>query len=64
MIEGTIAYGGALFTRVLGWSNDEYMILGAGCSAELRNPTFQLYSNLRVVYGQKPMPAGAASAQT
>lgn len=54
MLDGTGSYGSAHFTRVLGWSMDEYTVLSAGCRNELKDSHLQLTSDLYVVYGQKP----------
>ncbi|KAL2071258.1 hypothetical protein VTL71DRAFT_12493 [Oculimacula yallundae] len=54
MLDASSAYGAAHFTRVLGWSNDEFSILSAGVRNEMKDRSGQLYSNLYVVYGRKP----------
>ncbi len=54
MLDASSAYGPAHFTRVLGWSPQEYEILSAGCRNELKDLRMQLYSNLFVVYVMKP----------
>jgi hypothetical protein len=54
MSDASSSYGNAHFTRVLGWSNEEFEVLSAGVRTELKDKQFQLYSNLYVVYGQKP----------
>lgn len=56
MLDASSAYGPAHFTRVLDWSLDEYMVLRAGVRNEMMNPDLHLYSDLYVVYGQKPHP--------
>jgi hypothetical protein len=54
MLDASSSYGQAHFTRVLGWSKEEYEILSAGVRRELKDLRLQLYSNLYVVYGRKP----------
>lgn len=53
MLDASSAYGSAHFTRVLGWTHEEYEVLSAGVRNEFRDREMQLYSNLYVVYGQK-----------
>ncbi|KAJ5085467.1 hypothetical protein N7532_010238 [Penicillium argentinense] len=48
------AYSLALFTRVLGWSNNETQVFLAGVRRDLRNPDVHTYCNLHVVYGRRP----------
>lgn len=59
MLDSTSSYGSAHFTRVLGWSIDEYTVLSAKVRRELKNPNLQLYTYRVVVYGQKPEAAAA-----
>lgn len=54
MFEGIEPYCYALFTRVLGWSKEEILALAAGIRRELRDLSIHLYTNVHVVYGQKP----------
>jgi hypothetical protein len=54
MLDASSSYGNAHFTRVLGWTNEEFEVLSAGVRGELKDKKLQLYSNLYVVYGQKP----------
>lgn len=54
MLDASSSYGQAHFTRVLGWSKEEYEVLSAGVRRELKDLRLQLYSNLYVVYGRKP----------
>lgn len=54
MIDTSSSYGQAHFTRVLGWTKEEYDVLSANVRTELRNPKYHIYSKLYVVYGQKP----------
>ncbi|TVY81903.1 Secondary metabolism regulator [Lachnellula suecica] len=54
MLEAASAYGQAHFTRVLGWSPDEFLVLSAEVRKELKNLKYHLFSNLHIVYGQKP----------
>jgi len=44
-----------LFGRILGWQKEEYEVLMAEASQELRNPKLHLYNVFRFVYGRKPM---------
>ncbi|TVY49618.1 Secondary metabolism regulator [Lachnellula occidentalis] len=59
MLDASSAYGQAHFTRVLGWSVEEFQILSAGVKRELKNLKYHMVSNLHVVYGQKPKDDGA-----
>lgn len=54
MLDASSSYGQAHFTRVLGWSPQEYAVLSAGVRNEFKDRRLHLYSNLYVVYGQKP----------
>ncbi|PVH89233.1 S-adenosyl-L-methionine-dependent methyltransferase [Cadophora sp. DSE1049] len=54
MLDASSAYGAAHFTRVLGWTSEEFEVLSAGVRQELKDRTLQLYSNLYVIYGRKP----------
>jgi hypothetical protein len=49
------AYGLALFTRVLGWSNEETQVFFVGVRKDLKNRNVHSYCNLHIVYGRKPM---------
>ena len=40
--------------RVLGWSKEEYEVLIAKVTQELRNPKIHLYNVFHFVYGRKP----------
>lgn len=55
MLDASSSYGSAHFTRVLGWSIEEFTVLSARVKNELRDKSMQLYSNYWVVYGQKPV---------
>jgi len=55
MLDAASSYGQAHFTRVLGWSADEYAVFSATVRNELRNSKLHLYSNLYKVIGQKPL---------
>ncbi|TVY43919.1 Secondary metabolism regulator [Lachnellula subtilissima] len=59
MLDASSAYGQAHFTRVLGWSVEEFQVLSAGVRRELKNLKYHMISNLHVVYGQKPKDDGA-----
>ncbi|KAJ5555405.1 hypothetical protein N7535_007840 [Penicillium sp. DV-2018c] len=48
------SYSLALFTRVLGWSNNRTQVFLAGVRRDLKNPAVHTYCNLHVVYGRKP----------
>ncbi|CAI7589393.1 unnamed protein product [Penicillium glandicola] len=48
------SYSLALFTRVLGWSNNDTQVFLAGVRKDLKNPAVHTYCNLHVVYGRKP----------
>ncbi|KAJ5124551.1 uncharacterized protein N7515_008376 [Penicillium bovifimosum] len=48
------SYSLALFTRVLGWSNNDTQVFLAGVRRDLKNPAVHTYCNLHVVYGRKP----------
>lgn len=55
VLDGTISYEQAHFTRVLGWSADEYAVLSAKVRTHIKDLRLQLYSNLYTVYGKKPL---------
>ncbi len=44
MLDETTSYGMAHFTRVLGWSVEEYQVLVAGVRNQLRNNKLRLYA--------------------
>ncbi|KAF2136203.1 uncharacterized protein K452DRAFT_292578 [Aplosporella prunicola CBS 121167] len=54
MIEAASAYGTAHFTRVLGWSLQEYQVLSSRVRKEMRNEDLRLWSKLYVVHARKP----------
>jgi hypothetical protein len=54
MLEALDAYSFGLFTRVLGWSNEEVQVLLAEVRKDLQNRRFHGYSRVYVVYGKKP----------
>lgn len=54
VFEAIEPYCYALLTRVLGWGKEEILALGAGIRRELRDLSIHLYTNVYVVYGQKP----------
>ena len=54
MFEALGPYCYALFTRVLGWQRPEIEALVAGMRNELRDLSNHLYSNVHIVYGQRP----------
>lgn len=53
-LDGIEAYTTALFTRVLGMSNEETSIWVAKVRSECKNPAFHLYVNFAFIFGQKP----------
>ncbi|KAL4947414.1 S-adenosyl-L-methionine-dependent methyltransferase [Aspergillus filifer] len=57
MFEAIPPYCYALFTRVLGWERAEIETLCAGIRAELKDLSIHLYSEVHIVYGQKPETA-------
>ncbi|KAG9232192.1 putative methyltransferase [Amylocarpus encephaloides] len=54
MFDASSSYGQAHFTRILGWTSQEFDIMSAQVRKELRDLRYHSYSNLYVVYGQKP----------
>ncbi|KAJ6178230.1 hypothetical protein N7519_008691 [Penicillium mononematosum] len=48
------SYSLALFTRVLGWPNNDTQVFLAGVRKDLKNPAVHTYCKLHVVYGRKP----------
>lgn len=55
MLDATSSYGQAHFTRVLGWSKQEFDVMSACCRRELKDLRFHTYSDLYAVYGQRPL---------
>lgn len=49
MLDAASSYGQAHFTRVLGWSAEEYAVLNAKVRNQLKDRTLQLYSDLYVL---------------
>lgn len=49
----------ALCTRVLGWEHAKIENLIAGMRKELKDLSIHPYTNVNVVYGQKPLDATA-----
>jgi hypothetical protein len=49
MLEAASSYGQAHFTRVLGWSPEEYAVLNAKVKGQLKDRSLQLYSDLYVL---------------
>ena len=62
MLDGSSSYGAAHFTRVLGWTSEEFEVLSAGVKRELKDRTLQVYSNLYVIYGRKPAKQAGQSS--
>ncbi|TEY71180.1 hypothetical protein BOTCAL_0099g00060 [Botryotinia calthae] len=58
MLDATVAYGMAHFTRVLGWSPEEYQVLAAGVRNEFKDPRVHNWCNMYIVYGRKPISSG------
>ncbi|KAL2137362.1 hypothetical protein VTI74DRAFT_3302 [Chaetomium olivicolor] len=54
ILEGLEAFSLRLFTSVLGWKQEEVMVLNAGVRDELKSGAFHAHYNFHVVYGQKP----------
>ena len=54
MLDGSSSYGAAHFTRVLGWTSEEFEMLSVSVKSELKDRTLQVYSNFYVIYGRKP----------
>ncbi|KAK2037999.1 methyltransferase domain-containing protein [Colletotrichum somersetense] len=52
----------ALFTRVLGWTQEEVMVLCAGARNDLKNKNIHAYWNVQVTYARKPETAVDADA--
>ncbi len=48
------AYALALFTRVLGWTNEKTQVFLSAVRKELKDPNVHIYGKLHVVYGRKP----------
>ncbi|EEP79888.1 hypothetical protein UREG_04734 [Uncinocarpus reesii 1704] len=51
------SYSLALFTRVLGWSNEETQVFLAAVRKDVKNPRVHSYCVLHIVYGRKPAAA-------
>ncbi|KAH8764649.1 S-adenosyl-L-methionine-dependent methyltransferase [Hyaloscypha finlandica] len=51
-------YGPTHFTRVLGWTAQEYDVFAAKVRTQMKMQSSQLYADLYTVYGQKPKTAG------
>ncbi|ESZ90061.1 hypothetical protein SBOR_9549 [Sclerotinia borealis F-4128] len=58
MLEATVAYGMAHFTRILGWSPEEYQVLAAGVRNEFKDSRVHNWCNMYIVWGQKLMGSG------
>jgi len=58
MLDATVAYGMAHFTRVLGWTPEEYQVLAAGVRNEFRDSRIHNWCNLYLAWGRKPMGTG------
>ncbi|KAJ8062656.1 hypothetical protein OCU04_009178 [Sclerotinia nivalis] len=59
MLDATVAYGMAHFTRILGWTPEEYQVLAAGVRNEFKDSRVHNWCNMYIVYGCKPMGSGA-----
>lgn len=53
MVESVESYCIALFTRVLGWSIEEFHVFAAAVRRELEDRSIHLYTKFYYVYGQK-----------
>ncbi|KAF7927216.1 hypothetical protein EAE99_005547 [Botrytis elliptica] len=58
MLDATVAYGMAHFTRILGWSPEEYQVLAAGVRNEFKDPRVHIWCNMYIVHGRKPLSSG------
>ncbi|KAJ5408587.1 hypothetical protein N7509_002470 [Penicillium cosmopolitanum] len=54
MLEAMPPYSYALFTRLLGWNRVQIEVLLAGVRRELKDLSLHLYTNVHIIYGQKP----------
>lgn len=59
VFEALQPYCSALLTRVLGWEHAEVEKLVAGMRKELKDLSIHPYTNVSIVYGQKPLDATA-----
>jgi hypothetical protein len=59
VFEALQPYCSALFTRVLGWEHAEVEKLVAGMRKELKDLSIHPYTNVSIVYGQKPLDTTA-----
>ncbi|KAF2008623.1 S-adenosyl-L-methionine-dependent methyltransferase [Aaosphaeria arxii CBS 175.79] len=50
----------ALFTRALGWSQEEVQVFMAAVRTDLRTRRYHAYWNFWIVYGKKPLPASTS----
>ena len=53
LIEALEAYSLALFTRVLGWSNEKVQVFFADVRKEIMDRSLHLYAKFYFIYGQK-----------
>ncbi|KAL1979478.1 hypothetical protein VTN96DRAFT_5722 [Rasamsonia emersonii] len=53
-IQAIESYTPAMFSRVLGWSQEEIAVLMANAKKEVKNPDLHMYIPIHVVYGRKP----------
>tara|TARA_R110002060_G_scaffold52285_4_gene63226 strand:+ start:365 stop:547 length:183 start_codon:yes stop_codon:yes gene_type:complete len=54
MVDAVEPFTLAIFTRTLGWSNEEAQALMAGVRNELKDRRNHLYALVHFVYGRKP----------
>ena len=54
MVDAVELFTLAIFTRTLGWSNEEAQALMAGVRNELKDRRNHLYALVHFVYGRKP----------
>ncbi|KAI8650637.1 hypothetical protein NCS57_01398100 [Fusarium keratoplasticum] len=53
-IQGAESYTPAVFSRVLGWSDEEIQVLIAKVRKQFNDPTIHLYIPVYVIWGKKP----------
>ena len=54
ILEALDAYSYALLTRAMGWPKSQVEVFLAGVRSEVKDLSNHIYTNIRVVYGQKP----------
>ncbi|KAI5461787.1 S-adenosyl-L-methionine-dependent methyltransferase [Mariannaea sp. PMI_226] len=53
-IQGAESYTPAVFSRVLGWTDEEIQVLIAKVKKEFKDPTIHLYIPVYIIWGKKP----------